>query len=736
MLSIRLNHPERDDCADASGQTFIREFRLGTHVYNLYKEAVEHPVSCARIFNRLIETVISVLFQAPLKNRDRKTVPLSSREIGYLSRVIAHLFVAENNGRKSLHIHGAVWTTLRPYMLESISEFDALVKLVAKAVDSMVQAEVHPITRLQVMRDNNKDVDDPAKVSLSRGRRGFREVDINNYVKEAEIGAMLLQNHKHGPSCCHGVVGTTRCRYAKPSGLTICGTCATQLESVDVTDSNDPNAKKRFKVQPIQDPLTHLDLPIQPKSTFTDYGHKETPLGQPDSRILVWEIERGQIVQNGENIESSAFPPSTKFYTFEDFEIYAEANGLIAEYNPPLTTILNCNTAIYFMGTTEQAKAITVYLVKYLTKEGNQIEGTLAAAYVAQDLCNKFPSKASNTGTVERNAIHWWQKFLLGFTGAIELSATQGASVVCGIPASYASHNTQYLFLNSAMEFLKTILPPQDDDDDSINELQGFSNGDDILDLCDNPDSLHHYRQVVDLMERNHGDDDEDEDEDEEDALVDMNFDNLDLEIPMHGTEAERRHGHKRGEDPTSYQEEEENDMHIDAEDFSDLLSSLQYIADDGQDVDSVDVQHIFSCLATNSTAISSNESFNKPMKEERFENIPFRPVHGDGGDTGGCADFVADADGNIHALEQHYHYMHRGKALSFLSLYEWLMLIAVETKDNPSQSKKAVDLENNKREENDQEDEAGDAFFDEEAGDKMEDNESEMDVEGKRTNT
>ena len=85
-------------------------------------------------------------------------------------------------------------------------------------------------------------------------------------------------------------------------------------------------------MQPIQDPITHLDLPIRPKSTFTDYGNKETPLGQPDSRILVWEIERGQIVKDGENIDSTAFPSSTKFYDFDDFEIYAEANSLIAEY--------------------------------------------------------------------------------------------------------------------------------------------------------------------------------------------------------------------------------------------------------------------------------------------------------------------------------------------------------------------------------------------------------------------
>jgi hypothetical protein len=47
-----------------------------------------------------------------------------------------------------------------------------------------------------------------------------------------------------------------------------------------------------------------------------------------------------------------------------------------------------------------------------------------------------------------------------------------------------------------------------------------------------------------------------------------------------------------------------------------------------------------------------------------------------------GCAEFVAGADGNIHALEQHYHYMHTGEALSFLSFYEWLLLIAVENKD------------------------------------------------------
>lgn len=52
-------------------------------------------------------------------------------------------------------------------------------------------------------------------------------------------------------------------------------------------------------------------------------------------------------------------------------------NGYFVEFIPEITQLLGCNTAPYYLGTPEQAKAIMFYIIKYVTKDKASVAASL-----------------------------------------------------------------------------------------------------------------------------------------------------------------------------------------------------------------------------------------------------------------------------------------------------------------------------------------------------------------------
>jgi hypothetical protein len=125
----------------------------------------------------------------------------------------------------------------------------------------------------------------------------------------------------------------------------------------------------------------------------------------------------------------------------------AESNGRFATCNPVLTSVTGSNTAIYVLGSTEVAKAVLFYLVKYLTKTA--VDSTISVAIVAAvvERNKKFKSVADDAETTERNAKLFVSRSVNLMYGKEEVPVTQAACFLLDLPFNQVSEKTFFLFI-------------------------------------------------------------------------------------------------------------------------------------------------------------------------------------------------------------------------------------------------------------------------------------------------
>eukprot|EP00966_Prymnesium_polylepis_P256539 5926351-Prymnesium_polylepis.1 len=147
-------------------------------------------------------------------------------------------------------------------------------------------------------------------------------------------------------------------------------------------------------------------------------------------------------------------------------------NASIVQFNDVLTACVACNTAPYFLGGGESAKAAMFYMVqwwhsnsrhtmlylssplttaqvKYITKDSVALNASLAVLYDARMHIDLYPSAADDIGTAERTARHFMQR-VLNRTN-MELSDTQEAMMLLGNAAHGSSESFVHVNLWSAV---------------------------------------------------------------------------------------------------------------------------------------------------------------------------------------------------------------------------------------------------------------------------------------------
>ena len=130
-------------------------------------------------------------------------------------------------------------------------------------------------------------------------------------------------------------------------------------------------------------------------------------------------------------------------------------NGRLVQFNPALTSCTKSNTAPYFLGTAEQARAAVFYVIKYVTKDKVNLTGSMSVLLDARKHIEKYPSVAANTGTTTRTGQHFLQRTLNTLAGSAEYGGPQGASITLGYPGSYISHEFEYLFTWDVVSWVK-----------------------------------------------------------------------------------------------------------------------------------------------------------------------------------------------------------------------------------------------------------------------------------------
>ena len=140
----------------------------------------------------------------------------------------------------------------------------------------------------------------------------------------------------------------------------------------------------------------------------------DSPFKNVDHRLVQWEL--GREGMNGDGRDELVVPYSLSF----------SASG-------------GCNTAVVPLGSSEQAKAVCFYLLKYITKDPTALEVSRVVIHQAILHMAKHPPRAEDVGQDTRNAKHLLQRMLNSVQGAQEISAQMAATALLGEPACFSS---------------------------------------------------------------------------------------------------------------------------------------------------------------------------------------------------------------------------------------------------------------------------------------------------------
>lgn len=126
-------------------------------------------------------------------------------------------------------------------------------------------------------------------------------------------------------------------------------------------------------------------------------------------------------------------------------------NRAVVESSPTASAALGCNVAAYVLGSTEQAKSVLFYLLKYITKDKMALTNSLSVLKYALEKVNTHESKAEDKGTDLRTGKYLLSVAANRITGMTEVAATQAAVSLLGMPAQEGSAKTAFVHVASAI---------------------------------------------------------------------------------------------------------------------------------------------------------------------------------------------------------------------------------------------------------------------------------------------
>ena len=123
--------------------------------YDVERYAVEHPVACAELFKRTIDSVFKVLLNLQDHKHVRKSECLSedvgSENVGIFGHSRVALGTIEEQKRGALHMHLAVWCSISPVVIQQVASCPALTERIQRVLESQFVAHVPPQYHLRNM---------------------------------------------------------------------------------------------------------------------------------------------------------------------------------------------------------------------------------------------------------------------------------------------------------------------------------------------------------------------------------------------------------------------------------------------------------------------------------------------------------------------------------------------------------------------------------------------------------
>ena len=417
------------------------------------------PVAAAQYFAAMTEAMMKHLCQLPCNHVTRKTSSRKHNKVGVLGKTFAHFAALECQGRGSLHFHAVIWSGLTPQLLQALAsndpEHEGLRQSAADVLDSMVRGTLDPerhLSREQDKADRNERLNGVGPADLEsefpeQWAAIVKDLDDNthdahnstSHISEAQLHqfverhvANITNYHTHSATCHKGSHGKVACRMANPQP--ICTELNGHTGPIELHAENDNDGPKQVlgKITAKLVTTSHVAPARETEEDFMKNAFR--PI---DPRPILWELGREGI--NGDGRDECVVPYSTAF----------SATSM-------------SNTAIVPVGSTEQAKAVCFYLLKYITKDSAALENTRLLVHEAVKHVNKFPSTADDTGTTERTTKHLLNRIVNSIAGAQEISGQMAATALLKKPSCFASDGFWYAFIWPAVQHLKRKSPDPD----------------------------------------------------------------------------------------------------------------------------------------------------------------------------------------------------------------------------------------------------------------------------------
>lgn len=207
--------------------------------------------------------------------------------------------------------------------------------------------------------------------------------------------------------------------------------------------------------------LNAIMPPDPPPANPRDY--KYYPLKPRDERPIVWELSRpsNQVTKadmtrafdayldrstaHREARLSGEHPPKIEHISFATPEASIEQlYGVPA--SPGVMALIPSNQAMISLLNAVVAVVFCLYTVKYMGKDKQDLGELLSIIYAAKQHINAHPSVAEDSGTFQRNTMHFVTRVVNRLRGLREVGMTTIMSYLLGLPYEFRSHEFVYLF--------------------------------------------------------------------------------------------------------------------------------------------------------------------------------------------------------------------------------------------------------------------------------------------------
>ena len=450
---------------------------FNTSKVNLAKFASEHPVACARMFKKIVNEVLDILIGIPLGTSRKSKSRLRKGIVGY-PRALAGC--AETQGRGALHMHLIVWAQLDPLLVQYCASCPALMDLISRVVEthlfSSIPAEYHVNDYLEKRLVPGKKPQQPRYTAMDI-------VDIVDKASSDTISPLylerqyslskFLQLHSHAFTCHKGAVGPFMCRMARPQPC-VSKTRAVELDGLDrppTVDVSKLHCHETWKPS-VKPQVTPIPLSNRREASLPVRARSVNAL-KVDSRILKVDLIRPKIHISPSKLDNciDLFCKQHNVDVSKDFVKFngsqeckdrmirkmINRNGYVVETNDVLSVCTLAQSNVQWLDTAHNSKNATRYLASYLSKSKVKLSTTFALlASVRKEILTTRVSSQFDRRTPSRTAKHLLARMHNMSMKSSEISATQCAQYLLGMPVFFSSEAFQKCFMSTAYTHVMT----------------------------------------------------------------------------------------------------------------------------------------------------------------------------------------------------------------------------------------------------------------------------------------